>query len=65
MNKITIVGNLGRDPELRFLPTGRSVAHFSVASNRRYTADDGESREEPNGSISALGDAWRRYATST
>ena len=45
MNKIIIIGNLGRDPELRYTPNGQAVTNFSLASNRRYTSN-GEQREE-------------------
>lgn len=38
---IIIVGNLGRDPEMRYTPSGQPVTSFSVASNRQYTASDG------------------------
>ncbi|MDW8072042.1 MAG: single-stranded DNA-binding protein, partial [Anaerolineae bacterium] len=40
-HKVTIIGRLGNDPELRYSPTGRPVTHFSVAANRRYTSADG------------------------
>ena len=46
MHKITIIGNLGRDPEMRYIPSGESVTSFSVASNRRYRTPDGEQRDE-------------------
>ena len=46
MNKITVIGNLGRDPEMRYTPNGQSVTSFSVASNRKYTTSTGEQREE-------------------
>ena len=46
MNKITIIGNLGRDPEMRYTPDGEPMTHFSVASNRRYRTRDGEMQEE-------------------
>lgn len=46
MHKIIIIGNLGRDPEMRYLPSGESVTSFSVASNRRYRSPEGENREE-------------------
>ena len=36
--KLIIVGNLGRDPEMRYLEDGKAVTNFSVASNRQYTA---------------------------
>ena len=46
MNKIIVIGNLGRDPEMRYTPSGQGVTSFSVASNRRYTTAAGEQREE-------------------
>ena len=46
MNKIIVIGNLGRDPEMRYTPSGQSVTSFSVASSRRYTTGAGEQREE-------------------
>ena len=46
LNKVMIIGNLGRDPEMRFTANGQAVANFSVACNRRYTTRDGDQREE-------------------
>lgn len=46
MHKIVIIGNLGRDPEMRYTPSGQGVTSFSVASNRRYRTADGEQRED-------------------
>jgi single-strand DNA-binding protein len=43
---VIIAGYLGRDPEMRYLPSGTPVTNFSVASNRRWTGQDGQSREE-------------------
>ena len=40
--KIIIAGNLGRDPEMRYTPSGQAVTNFSVATNRQYTASDGQ-----------------------
>jgi len=40
--KIIIIGNLGRDPEMRYTPNGSAVTNFSVATNRRYTGTDGQ-----------------------
>jgi len=45
LNKVQIIGNLGRDPEVRVTPNGRKVAQFSVAVNRAWTSDDGERHE--------------------
>ena len=46
MNKIIIIGNLGRDPEMRYSPSGNPMTSFSIASNHRYTTASGERREE-------------------
>lgn len=46
LNKVMIIGHLGRDPELRYTPSGRPVASFSVATSRTWTSSDGERREE-------------------
>ena len=46
MNKIIVIGNLGRDPEMRYTPNGQGVTSFSIASNHRYTTAAGEQREE-------------------
>lgn len=44
--KAMIIGNLGRDPEMRYTPGGKPVTSFSVACNRVYTTMDGERKEE-------------------
>ncbi len=46
MNKIIVIGNLGRDPEMRYTPKGQGVTSFSIASSRKYTTSAGEQREE-------------------
>ena len=46
MNKMMIIGNLGRDPEMRYTPNGQAVTSFTVATNYRYTTADGERRDE-------------------
>jgi single-strand DNA-binding protein len=43
---IIIVGNLGRDPEMRYTPSGQAVTNFSVATNRQYTSSDGSQVKE-------------------
>ena len=42
INKLIFAGNLGKDPEMRYTPTGRAVTNFSVASNDQYPGPDGE-----------------------
>ena len=45
VNKAILVGNLGRDPELRYLPSGQTVANFTLATSDSYT-DRGGSKQE-------------------
>jgi single-strand DNA-binding protein len=40
-----LIGRLGRDPESRFTPTGKKVAHFSVAISNRWKSKEGEAKE--------------------
>ncbi len=46
LNKVMIIGNLGRDPEMRYTPSGRPVTTFSVAVSRSWKSPSGESRSE-------------------
>ena len=43
---IIIAGNIGRDPEMRYTPSGQAVTSFSVATNRQYTNNNGETIKE-------------------
>jgi single-strand DNA-binding protein len=43
---IILAGNLGRDPEMRYTPSGQAVTSFSVATNRQYTNNNGETVKE-------------------
>ena len=52
--KIVIVGNLGRDPEMRYTPSGQAVTNFSVATTRKWSDGNGQTREET---------IWFRVAT--
>jgi single-strand DNA-binding protein len=45
-NKVLLLGNLTRDPEVRYTPKGSAVADLGIAVNRQYTLDNGEKREE-------------------
>ncbi len=45
-NKVTLAGNLTRDPEVRFLAGDRAVASFGLAINRKFKGNDGELKEE-------------------
>lgn len=46
LNKVMLIGQLGRDPEMRYTPSGRPVTSFSLVSSRTWTTADGERREE-------------------
>lgn len=46
LNKVMIIGNLGRDPEMRYTPSGRPVTSFSVVTTRTWTSGEGERHEE-------------------
>ncbi len=58
-HKIIIVGNLGRDPEMRYTPDGTPVTTLSIATNRKWTNTDGTPGEE---TVWFKVTAWRRQA---
>jgi len=46
LNRVQLIGNLTRDPELRYTPQGTAVVSFSIATNRSWTTDAGEKKDE-------------------
>jgi len=46
LNRVLLIGNLTRDPELRYLPSGQAITTFTLAVNRVYTAGTGERKED-------------------
>lgn len=46
LNKVQLIGNLTRDPELRYTPTGAAVCSIGLATNRYWTTESGEKKEE-------------------
>ncbi|MEI6561274.1 MAG: single-stranded DNA-binding protein [Verrucomicrobiota bacterium] len=46
LNKVMLIGNVTRDPEIRYTPKGTALVELGLAVNRRYTAENGEKREE-------------------
>jgi len=46
LNRVQLIGNLTRDPELRYTPAGTAVVSFSIATNRSWTTDTGEKKDE-------------------
>ena len=59
LNKVQLIGNLTRDPELRYTPSGAAVCTFGIATNRSWTTDSGEKREEVDFHNIV---AWRKLA---
>lgn len=47
LNRVFLIGNLTRDPELRYIPSGTAVTTFTVAANRAYTNQAGEKKDDP------------------
>lgn len=45
LNRVQLIGNLGKDPESKFTPTGKKVAHFSIAVSNRWKSKEGELKE--------------------
>ncbi len=46
LNRITLIGRLTRDPELKYIQSGSAVTNFSIANNRIYTTNNGEKKED-------------------
>lgn len=46
VNKAILIGNLGRDPELKYTPSGKAVATFTLATSERWTGADGQKQEQ-------------------
>jgi single-strand DNA-binding protein len=59
VNKVILVGNLGKDPELRYTPSGAAVATFSLATSERYKDKSGEQQEKTEWHNIV---AWRQLA---
>lgn len=57
--QITLIGNLGNKPEMRYTPSGTSVVNFSLAVSRRWTGNDGQAQEK---TIWFRITAWQRQA---
>ena len=65
INKVILIGNLTRDPELRYTKEGTPVASFGLATNRNWTEENGEKREETDfhriGAWGKLGEICHQY----
>src|SRR4030043_2240649 len=67
LNKVMIIGNLGRDPEMRYTPSGKPVTTFSVATSRAWNTSEGEKRTETEWfnvvAWSSLAEICKQYLT--
>jgi single-strand DNA-binding protein len=45
LNRVQLIGRLGKDPESKYTPTGKKVAHFSIAVSQRWKSKEGETKE--------------------
>ena len=45
LNRVQLIGRLGKDPESKFTPTGKKVTHFSVAVSNRWKSKEGDAKE--------------------
>ena len=61
-NKAIVLGNVTRDPEVRSLPSGQQVTSFSIATNRYYTSQAGEKKEDLRAVIDIIAQHTRQYA---
>lgn len=67
MNRLTIIGNLTKDPEMMTTNSGKNVCHFSVAVNRRLTAQQKQNNQRPDADFfrvsawNALGENCQKY----
>ncbi len=59
VNKVILVGNLGKDPELRYTPSGAAVANFTIATTERFRDRDGQTQEKTEWHNIV---AWRQLA---
>ena len=58
LNKVMLIGNLGRDPEMKFTPSGTAIANFSIATTERWTKDGQKNEKTEWHKIVA----WQRLA---
>ncbi len=64
LNKVMIIGNLGRDPEMRYTPSGSPVTNFSVAVGEPGELPRARTGKRPSGLASSAGTSWRRLPIS-
>jgi len=65
LNKVMIIGYLGRDPEMRYTPSGRPVTSFSIGTTRSWNTPEASAARKRSGSTSWRGVTWPKSASST
>ena len=60
LNRVQLIGRLGRDPESKFTPTGKRVAHFSIAISNQWKTNEGETKDSTEW---VNVEAWERLST--
>lgn len=67
LNRMTVIGNLGTDPEMRYTPTGSAVTTFRIAATRTYNSADGERHQDTEWftvvAWGSLGELCNQYLT--
>jgi len=58
LNRVQLIGHLGKDPETRVVPTGKKLTHFSLAVNNHWKSSQGEAKESTDWFFV---EAWGRY----
>lgn len=64
LNRVMLIGNLGKDPELRYTNSGVAVASFTLATNESWKDQDGNLQSARNGITLLLGESSPRYVAS-
>ncbi len=65
VNKVILIGNLGKDPEVKYTPQGTAVAKFTLATNGASRINRVSGRTAPSGTTLPAGPGWRRSPAST
>ena len=64
VNKVILVGRLGRDPELKYTPSGAAVANFSIATDRVWKDQDGTMQKKTDWHRIAVWRKWAEFANT-
>ena len=65
VNKVILIGNLGKDPEVKYTPSGMAIAHFTLATNDATRTKKATGRTRPSGTTWSPSSAPLRLSAST